>query len=597
MIKKQTTSVQHQIQVQTQIVEISWYRQHEIIYESPSIQMKQLIFEHFELFLFLILLVYCITFYFMYQAFSKKTTNIIVNMRKESTTSDDMQNSIHLGTEQNELLKKEATSSTESSPREKNITVIQNFFSVSPQETQQQSDVIKYEKNDADNNFDIDEKNKDMNLFEDFGDQQYFLKKKENREKLMTSNNIEQNFEKTQNQKTTQILPDWSQYLENNKFEKLYVFPKIIGKGTFGEVYKCQKIVDLKEYAVKRIYFKVQNEKNLRDHPIFREINGLQEINHKNIVRYYTSWIQELNSEMKAEIKQLHDLVNEKKQQVQNDENDAVSSDAFNLIDENSYLNICVQFIGEGSSENDKQIQTISKYTKSVQSVHLSDFSSQIQSRMRRFHFNPNQKDEQFQIFMLYIEVNYQLYYQMELCDFTLKDFIEKVDRKKDKDLIKTIFKQIIEGVIYMHNLQFIHRDLKPQNIFINSKNEVKIGDLGLCNNRIYQVDEDIFQTNFEYTNNVGTPMYMAPEVKEDQYGSPADIYALGIILFEMLWKIKTNSEKFKLIQNLTKDSMLPPDLSNDYPIESELILKMVSPNPHNRPTAQQIYNTLNQQN
>lgn len=40
--------------------------------------------------------------------------------------------------------------------------------------------------------------------------------------------------------------------------------------------------------------------------------------------------------------------------------------------------------------------------------------------------------------------------------------------------------------------------------------------------------------------------MYMAPEVKGDKYGPPADIYALGIILFEMLWKIKTNSEKFK---------------------------------------------------
>lgn len=45
--------------------------------------------------------------------------------------------------------------------------------------------------------------------------------------------------------------------MENGKFKKLYASPTIIGKGSFGEVYKCQKIVDLKEYAVKRIYFKV----------------------------------------------------------------------------------------------------------------------------------------------------------------------------------------------------------------------------------------------------------------------------------------------------------------------------------------------------
>jgi translation initiation factor 2-alpha kinase 4 len=53
----------------------------------------------------------------------------------------------------------------------------------------------------------------------------------------------------------------------------MYSQPKLIGKGTFGEVFKCQKIVDLREYAVKRVYFKVRNEKTLREHPIFREIN------------------------------------------------------------------------------------------------------------------------------------------------------------------------------------------------------------------------------------------------------------------------------------------------------------------------------------
>lgn len=85
----------------------------------------------------------------------------------------------------------------------------------------------------------------------------------------------------------------------------MYSQPKLIGKGTFGEVFKCQKIVDLKEYAVKRVYFKVKNEKSLREHPIFREINVHQEINHKNIVRYYTSWIQELTTDLMAEITKL----------------------------------------------------------------------------------------------------------------------------------------------------------------------------------------------------------------------------------------------------------------------------------------------------
>lgn len=61
---------------------------------------------------------------------------------------------------------------------------------------------------------------------------------------------------------------------------------------------------------------------------------------------------------------------------------------------------------------------------------------------------------------------------------------------------------------------------LRPQNIFINSKNEVKIGDLGLTNTALFKMDEELNPSNSgEYTNNIGTPMYMAPEVKDDAYG------------------------------------------------------------------------------
>ncbi|CAD8142805.1 unnamed protein product [Paramecium octaurelia] len=595
MIKKQTLSKQQSIYVGTQIVEFSWFKQHEIIYEQPTNQWKQLIFDNLEWFLILLLLIYCITFYFLYYAFSKKTTSMVVNVRKESLASDDMQNSVGLSTEQNELPKKHSTSSTESSPRQNIFTSSQDLVSDIKQlnkrkltDISQDREVqLNWEKNETDNNIVYREKNKDIYQFEDYDIQQKFMKSNEKLKNQKTSHTIEQNSEREQTHKIQQTFPDWSQYLENGKFEKLYASPTVIGNGAFGEVYKCQKIVDLKQYAVKRIIFKVQNEINLRDHPIFREINGLQEINHKNIVRYYTSWIQELSTEMIAQITKLHDIVTEKQQEMQ----DNVSMDLFQtqILDDISHLNDCVQIVGGSGTENDQQIQTNSQNTKIKRNFKPSDFSSQIQTLMRKFHYNPNQKDEQYQLFMLFIE--------MELCDFTLKDFIENVDRKKDQKLIKSIFKQIIEGVVYMHNQQFIHRDLKPQNIFINSKKEVKIGVLGLCNNRINQGEGELFETNIEYINNAGTSIYKAPEVKEGQYGSASDIYALGIIFFEMLWKIQTNSEKLQLIQNLTQDYKLPPDLISDYTIDSELILRMVSLNPDSRPNALQIFEALNNSN
>ncbi|CAK78753.1 unnamed protein product (macronuclear) [Paramecium tetraurelia] len=594
MIKKQISSIQQVVKTGTQIVEYSWFQHHQVFSEPPISNWKQTIMDNFEWFLILMVLVYCVTFIFMYKNFSQKSHKIIVNVRKESATSDELQNSVRLGTEQNEKQKKDQTSSTESSPRNiqnkpKNNTLVltdQAFNLKGNKVSESREKIISWERHQEENMItQIETKKVRIKASDDhlqfvtsqFGDL--------NQKNAKGVHMIEQDNGDGKAERIIHILTDWSRYCETGKFQKLYTLPKLIGKGAFGEVYKSQKIIDLKEYAVKRIYFKVQNEKTLRDHPIFREIGSLQEINHKNVVRYYTSWIEELTKDNLADIAKLHKIVDDQKQAKLNEVQNSYQPQ---LMDDMSSINNYVQFIGGNDADNEQQIQTISKQSKNLVSFHLSDCSSHIQSQMRRYHFNPNQKDEQYQLFTLYIE--------MELCDYTLRDFIDKVDRKKDYPLIKSIFIQILEGIIYMHTNQYIHRDLKPQNIFINSKNEVKIGDLGLCNSLIIKMDDEFTSSSGEYTNNVGTPLYMAPEVKDDLYGSAADIYPLGIILFEMLWEIKTHYEKNRLIQSLTKDSILPPDLFKNHPVEAELILKMVSKNPNKRPTAQQVLDSLNKQ-
>ncbi len=82
-------------------------------------------------------------------------------------------------------------------------------------------------------------------------------------------------------------------------------------------------------------------------------------------------------------------------------------------------------------------------------------------------------------------------------------------------------------GVMYLHDHGIVHRDLKPGNIFVD-EGMVKIGDYGLskfisCSRRSGQ------------TGSVGTVHYMAPEIANGRYGKEIDIYALGIILYEML--------------------------------------------------------------
>lgn len=80
-----------------------------------------------------------------------------------------------------------------------------------------------------------------------------------------------------------------------------------------------------------------------------------------------------------------------------------------------------------------------------------------------------------------------------------------------------------------MHEQQpypIIHRDLKCDNIFINSNSgEIRIGDLGLSTP---------MQNSFT-TSVLGTPEFMAPELYEECYGTAVDIYAFGMCVLEMV--------------------------------------------------------------
>ena len=79
-----------------------------------------------------------------------------------------------------------------------------------------------------------------------------------------------------------------------------------------------------------------------------------------------------------------------------------------------------------------------------------------------------------------------------------------------------------------MHELPtpIIHRDIKCDNLFINSNNgEIRIGDLGLSTTL----------TNSYTTSVLGTPEFMAPELYDEKYGCSVDIYAFGMCVLEMV--------------------------------------------------------------
>ena len=82
-------------------------------------------------------------------------------------------------------------------------------------------------------------------------------------------------------------------------------------------------------------------------------------------------------------------------------------------------------------------------------------------------------------------------------------------------------------GVQALHRNSILHRDLKSANVFLASHNRLKIGDLGVA--KLLRAQEAYAKTQ------IGTPYYMSPELLRDQpYGAPADVWALGVVLYEL---------------------------------------------------------------
>jgi len=105
-------------------------------------------------------------------------------------------------------------------------------------------------------------------------------------------------------------------------------------------------------------------------------------------------------------------------------------------------------------------------------------------------------------------------------------------------------FKQILQGLHYLHSLGVVHRDLKLANILLKengANSDLKIADFGLS--ALVRLDEDGYDAaesskrkNFrKLTDMWGTKEYFAPEVIEMNYGPQADVWAVGCVLYEML--------------------------------------------------------------
>jgi serine/threonine protein kinase len=135
----------------------------------------------------------------------------------------------------------------------------------------------------------------------------------------------------------------------------------------------------------------------------------------------------------------------------------------------------------------------------------------------------------------------------------SLKDVIDRNPNGLPLDQVEFWFRGIAAGTAYLHEHGIVHRDLKPGNIFEDA-GCVKIGDYGLS--KFISTSRKSAQTE-----SVGTFHYMAPEIGKGVYGKEIDIYALGVVLYEMLsGRVPFDGESSQeiIMKHLTAD----PDLS-----------------------------------
>lgn len=429
-----------------------------------------------------------------------------------------------------------------------------------------------------------------------------------------------------------------SRYL--SEFEEM----SALGKGSYGRVFKVKNKLDGQDYAIKKILIKnVSRDDCIK---VLREVKVLSSLQHPNIVGYHTAWMEHVQPAVNSPTKPMlpnsspalgslshtdghveestngSSIVFEtsecskdtKEQPAQTPQSTSVKSTPEksqavcpkNMRNPQNFVP-CVFLGGKPRSAVDAcpaltwDTSSLSEDESSPNRVELNNNSYIDMDNQRWAEKHP--KEVQFHL-MLYI--------QMQLCELSLKDWIQERNCRPKAELTVArgpyqsfdcerafnILKKILEGVEYIHSCGIMHRDLKPRNIFLHGHAcHVKIGDFGLaCRDIVANEHEQLhfnshIGVNAEstHTTGVGTFVYASPEqLKGSHYDSKSDMYSVGVIAVELFQPFGTEMERVHTLGEL-RQGKVPDTLAENWPLLTKQIKLLTSANPSMRPSASEL--------
>ncbi|KAF0688378.1 Aste57867_19998 [Aphanomyces stellatus] len=433
----------------------------------------------------------------------------------------------------------------------------------------------------------------------------------------------------------SKILP----YICRGRFANEFEERSVLGKGGFGQVMLAENRLDGRQYAVKRIGLCLRNQTKPTLEKFLREVKILARLDHTYIVRYYQAWLEELGEndvvpalsqasyatlptnghpQQAATASSVFTTNRNILQHRSSDDSSEASHDSLFAPRPSLYST----YGGEDFDDDDDNGFMWDRGNDEDEDDDCDDDNIADEGKSRHPRRQPDQWSESDIVHESSIDtlsvrtqdntrIDHWLYIQMQYCsEQSLADALLEQGRCGTISHRLEIFFQIASALEHVHSLGLIHRDLKPANIFVMDSNTIKLGDFGLSryagtppslDNTTAETahegpmslgrQESIWSVDDEKTAGVGTYLYASPEqISGEMYSAKADMYSLGMILFELMQETPfgTMMERIITLRNL-RDGVLPAGWLGDHVHVADMVLALVAKRPTARPAAHDV--------